>query len=70
MNFAKSRVARLEREVAGFPEDAISTLTHKVFKYSNQTTIQEIEAMTPTHEDTTLEVLLRFFEFERYINIL
>ncbi len=69
VNFAKSRVARLEQEVAGFPEDVISTLTHKVFKCLNQTTIQEIEAMTPTDENTTLEVLLQFFEFERYINI-
>ena len=69
VNFAKSRVARLEREVAGFPEDAISTLTHEVFKYLNQTTIQEIEATTPTDENATLKVLLQFFEFERYINI-
>ena len=69
VNFAKSRFARLQGEVAGFPEEAISTLTHEVFKYLNPTTIQEIEAMTPTHENATLEVLLQFFEFERYINI-
>ena len=69
VHFAKSRVARLECEIAGFPENAISTLTHKVFKYSNQTTIQEIEATTPTDDFTTLEVLLQFFELERYINI-
>ena len=68
VNFAKSRVARLEREVADFPEPAIPTLTHEVFKYLNPTKIQEIEATTPTHEDATLEVLLEFFEFERYLN--
>ncbi len=68
VNFAKSRVARLERELADFPS-AISTLTHEVFKYLNPTTIQEIEATTPTHENTSLEVLLQFFKFEQYINI-
>ena len=67
VNFAKSRLASLGREVADFPEEAISTLTHKVFKYLNPTTIQEIEATTPTNENTSLEVLLQFFEFERYI---
>jgi hypothetical protein len=69
VNFAKSRLARLEREIAGFPEEAISPLTYEVFKYLNPTTIQEIEATTPTDENATLEVLLQFFEFERYINI-
>jgi len=69
VNFAKSRFARLEREVADFPEDAISTLTHEVFKYLNPTTIQEIEATTPTDENASVEVLLQFFELERYINI-
>ncbi len=67
VNFAKSRAARLEREIADFPEGAISTL-HEVFKYLNSTTIQEVEAKTPTDESATLEVLLQFFEFERYIN--
>jgi len=67
VNFAKSRVVRLEREVADFPDDAISTLTHEVFKHLNPTTIQEVEATTPTHENASLEVLLQFFEFERYL---
>ena len=70
VNFAKSRVARLEREVADFPESAIPTLTHEVFKYLNPTTIQEIEATTPTHENASLEELLQFFGFERYLTIL
>ena len=67
VNFAKSRAARLEREIADFPEGASSTL-HEVFKYLNPTTIAEVEAKTPTDESATLEVLLQFFEFERYIN--
>ena len=70
VNFAKSRFARLEREVADFPKDAISTLTHKVFKHLNPTTIQEIEATTPTNENTPLEVLIQFFDFEQYIPLL
>ena len=68
VNFAKSRLARFEREVADFPPDAISELTHKVFKYLNATTIQEVEKITPTDENTSLEVLLQFFKFEQYIN--
>ena len=67
VNFAKSRAARLEREIADFPAGASSTL-HEVFKYLNPTTIAEVEAKTPTDESTTLEVLLQFFEFEQYIN--
>ncbi len=67
VNFAKSRAARLDREIADFPADAISPL-HEVFKYLNPTAIAEVEAKTPTDEDATLEVLLQFFEFERYIN--
>ncbi len=67
VNFAKSRAARLKRDIADFPEDAIATLTLEVFKHLNPTTLQEVEAKTPTHESTTLEVLLQFFEFERYI---
>lgn len=68
VNFAKSRLARLERELADFPPNAIPTLTLEVFKYLNPTTIQEIEATTPTDENVTLEVLLQFFEFERYLS--
>lgn len=68
VNFAKSRFARLKREVAGFPNEAISTLSHKVFKHLNPTTIREIEAMTPTDDNTSLEVLLQFFELERYVD--
>ncbi len=68
VNFAKSRLARFEREIAAFPHDAISTLTDDVFKYLNPTRIQEVETITPTAEDTSLEVLLEFFKFEQYLN--
>lgn len=68
VNFAKSRLARLERELADFPPNAIPTLTLEVFKYLNTSTIQEIEATTPTDENAALEVLLQFFEFERYLS--
>ncbi len=68
VSFAKSRLARFEQEIADFPHDTISTLTHDVFKYLNPTTIQEVENITPTTEDVSLEVLLQFFKFEQYIN--
>lgn len=67
VKFAKSRFARFESEVTGLPKEAIPMLTHDVFKYLNSTTIQEIEATTPTHENTSLEELLQFFKFERYV---
>jgi len=68
VSFAKSRFTRFEREVADFPPEAISTLTHQVFKYLNSTIIQELERITPTDEDTSVEVLLQFFKFDQYIN--
>ncbi len=67
VSFAKSRLARFEREVADFPPDAISAVTHE-FQYLNPTTIQEVETITPTQEDTSLEVLLQFFKFEQYLH--
>lgn len=69
VNFAKSRLARFEREVADFSPNAISKLSLEVFKYLNTSTIEEIEAITPTDENASLEELLQFFEFERSINI-
>ncbi|WP_448268225.1 hypothetical protein [Nostoc sp. DSM 114159] len=68
VNFAKSRLNRLSRELASLPADAIPTLTQAVFQYLNLETIQEIEATTPTNEQTSLEVLIKFFEFERFIS--
>ena len=69
VNFAKSRLARFEREVADFSPNAISKLRSQVFKYLNTSTIEEIEAITPTDENASLEEILQFFEFEQYINI-
>ena len=68
VNFAKSRAARLESELVGFPESTIETLTHDVFQYLNPSTIQAIEATTPTAETASLESLLEFFELERYLD--
>ncbi|BBD70617.1 hypothetical protein NIES4072_69840 [Nostoc commune NIES-4072] len=67
VNFAKSRLNRLSCELASLPADAIPTLTQAVFQYLNLETIQEIKATTPTNEQTSLEVLIKFFEFERLI---
>lgn len=67
VNFAKSRLARLEREILGLPEKAISTLTHDVFRYLTPATIAEIEEVSPTSEKTSLEELLEFFEFNQYL---
>jgi len=66
INFAKARVARLSRELAGFPSDAIAVLTNEVFRYLNQETLQKIESLTPTADDTTLPELIGFFELEKY----
>lgn len=67
VNFAKSRVARYAREVQGLPAEAIPVLTNDVFKYLNQGTIREIELITPTDEDTSLNELIEFFALEKYI---
>lgn len=66
INFAKARVARLSRELEGFPSDAIAVLTNEVFRYLNQETLQKLESSTPTADDTTLHELLGFFELEKY----
>lgn len=68
VNFAKSRVARFESELVGFPDSTIETLTKDVFHYLNPVTLQAIEATTPTAETASLESLLEFFELERYLN--
>ena len=67
VNFAKSRLNRLSRELAFLPADAIPTVTQEVFKYLNLETIREIEATTPTDSETPLEVLIQFFEFDQLI---
>ena len=67
VNFAKSRVARYVREVQGLPAEAIPVLTNDVFKYLNQETIRQIELITPTDEDTSLNELIEFFALDNYI---
>ena len=67
VSFAKSRLTRYLGEIKHFPEAAVRVLTDQVFPYLNPSTIQEIEAITPTAEDTTLESLLTFFKLEDYI---
>lgn len=65
VTFAKSRLARFDREMLGFPEKAIAMLNHDVFRYLTPATIAEIEAIAPTTEQTSLEELLEFFKFEQ-----
>ena len=65
VNFARSRLARYEQELVGFPIDAIPILREEVFQYLRPSTIRELEAMTPMNEATPLEVLIAFFQFEK-----
>ncbi|MEL6879629.1 MAG: hypothetical protein AAFP09_03820 [Cyanobacteria bacterium J06607_10] len=60
--FAKGRLARLERELQGFPEGAIAPLKNNIFKHLTPATIQAIEKITPTQSDTTLETLIDYFQ--------
>jgi hypothetical protein len=67
VSFAESRLARFKDELKGFPEESIPVLVQDVFKYLTLDTIRELQATTPTDENTSLGVLLRFFQFERYV---
>jgi hypothetical protein len=68
VSFARSRLVRTPREIEGLSSDAIPILMHNVFTYLTQETIEEIEQTTPIKEETTLEELLTFFQFEYYFN--
>lgn len=68
ISFAKGRYARLNKELEGLPIEVVSALKEKVFKHLNEQTIQEIEALTPTAADTSLEKLIEFFELDKYIH--
>jgi hypothetical protein len=61
VTFARGRFNRFIQEVQGLPAPAIPTLKTQVFKYLTPETIETIEAMTPTADDTTLEDLIQFF---------
>lgn len=68
ISFAKGRYTRLNRELEGLPVEIVFILKQKVFKYLNEQTIQEIEALTPTAADTSLEKLIEFFKLDKYIH--
>jgi hypothetical protein len=66
VSFARSRLKRFRQEILGLPEEAIATLTD-MFGYLTLATIETIESVTPTDEETPLKEMLEFFEFERYL---
>ncbi len=68
VNFAKSRLARFEHEIEGFPKPAIEKLRRDVFKYLNPATVQAVEATTPISDRASLKELLQFFSFEQYLS--
>ena len=45
ISFAKGRYARLNKELEGLPQEVVSVLKEKVFKYLNEQTIQKIEIL-------------------------
>jgi len=67
VNFAKARFAKVGAKGAGFQKIDLA-LTLKVFKPVQNGVLRNWEAAAPT-DTTTLEVLLQFFELERYTNI-
>ncbi|MCU0553027.1 MAG: hypothetical protein MUC48_27170 [Leptolyngbya sp. Prado105] len=68
VNFAKSRLLRLNQELQGLPETTIPVLRTEVFQYLSPSTIVTITTTTPTSPDTPLEVLLQFFQLEQYLS--
>ncbi|MCJ8280061.1 MAG: hypothetical protein MJK14_09140 [Rivularia sp. ALOHA_DT_140] len=68
ISFAKGRYRRLNQELEGLPSEVVLLLKEKVFKYLNEKTIQEIAALTPTADNTSLEKLIEFFELDKYIH--
>lgn len=66
INFAKSRLMRFPQELTVFPVETIPILID-IFQYLNPETIQEIELTTPTEKDTSLEVLLDFFQLKQLV---
>ncbi|MBD2088949.1 hypothetical protein H6F67_03665 [Microcoleus sp. FACHB-1515] len=66
VHFAKSRLARFDREIQEFSSDAIPILK-EIFKHLTPENIQIISTMTPTDEAVSLADLLQFFQLERYL---
>lgn len=70
IDFAKGRVARIDKELEGLPLEVISVLKKNVFIYLNEQTIREMKSITPKDPDTSLEELLEFFGLDECIEIL
>lgn len=68
VNFAQSRLSRFEQELQGFPEAAIPVLKNQTFQYMTPAIVHQVETTTPTAEATSLEDLLIFFQFDRYLD--
>jgi len=66
--FAKSRLKRSLGELEGLPLAAIPALAQQVFRYLTPSTIQAIDANTPTKDTTSFESLLTFFEFDQVLD--
>lgn len=69
VNFAKGRYSKFDCEVAQLPIEAIQVFKTDVFKYLTESTIQEIDRLTPTKEQTTLQELIGFFQLEKHIRV-
>lgn len=67
VNLAKSRLARFDHEISGFPGSAIDKLRREVFRYLNAETVREVERITPISDRASLKDLLAFFRFESNI---
>jgi hypothetical protein len=67
INFVKGRYSRFDREVERLPVQGIQALKTDIFKYLTEETIQEIERLTPTRDETSLQELIEFFQLEKYI---
>jgi hypothetical protein len=67
IGFARGRINRVDREIAGLPPSAVKTLKTEVFKYASEDVFRTIEAVTPTGVDTSLQELVAFFRLEHYL---
>lgn len=62
VSFARSRIKRSAQELEGLPTAAIPILLRDHFPYLTETTLEEIEAITPVDRDTSLGQLIDFFQ--------
>lgn len=68
VNLAKSRLNRYQQEIQGLPAESHPILTKEVFQYLNLDTIKTLEQTTPTNDQTTLETLINFFDFQTLLS--